>query len=71
MPKYCIEKFESGVQEKRVYWDCTKHRHDANMISTIAQRLGNAYGGTWSVRANSYQSNQSKVPDSAVALDDL
>jgi hypothetical protein len=71
MATYCIEKFESGVQEKKVYWDCAKHRHDANMISEIARRLGNTYGGTWTVRSKSYQSNQSRVPDDAVALGDL
>lgn len=72
MATYCIEKFEDNTgKEKIVYWDCNKHVHNASMITSVKQRLQTAYGGTWNVRANSYQSNKSKVPDKAVALSDL
>lgn len=72
MAKYCIEKFESGLGlEKVIYWRQDKHVHDATFITTIAQRLATRFGGVWSVRANSYRSNQSTVPPSAVDAGDL
>ena len=61
MASYCREKFENTTgTEKWVCWRQDKHVHDATLITTIAQWLGNTQGGTWSVRANSYQSNQQK-----------
>jgi hypothetical protein len=75
MPLYCQEKYEkaSTGDEKIVYWQATKHTHDAGMITEVKRRLGATFGGTWDVRANSYQSNQSKPPSgkNAVDLDDL
>lgn len=72
MATYCVEKFESSTgREQRVYWDCNKHVHNAAMLTSVKQKLQNRYGGTWDVRAGSYQPNQSKVPDNAVALSDL
>ena len=60
MAKYCIEKYESGIHEKKVYWRQDKHVHDATMITDIEQWLDQTYPQTtpWTVRANSYQSNQ-------------
>ena len=62
MPKYCIEKFESGSNEVKVYWKQNKHVHDATLITAIEKALGKEKGGKWKVRANSYQSNQSSTP---------
>lgn len=67
MAKYCQEKFENERgEEKLVCWRQDKHVHDAGMITAVQQWLATEYGGTWSVRANSYQSNQSSCPDRAV-----
>ena len=65
MAKYCIEKFEAGADERKVYWRQDKHVHDAALITTIKQWLGTHYpvaGSQWDVRANSYRSNQSSPP---------
>ena len=73
MAKYCIEKFERSDtgKEQIVYWRQDKHVHDATLITTIEKGLSATYQGTWSVRANSYRSNQSNYPESAVDLQDL
>ncbi|MBO6867619.1 MAG: hypothetical protein VXZ18_16175 [Pseudomonadota bacterium] len=62
MAKYCIEKFESGMQEKKVYWRQDKHVHNAALITQIEIWLGQNYPQptAWTVRANSYQSNQNE-----------
>jgi hypothetical protein len=61
MPKYNVEKFEnSSGKEKLVYWNGTKHRHDAALISKIEKWLGTTEHGTWTVRQNSFQSNQNE-----------
>ena len=40
MPKYCIENFENAVGEKmKVYWEQTKHIHNAAFITTIKQKF--------------------------------
>lgn len=67
MPKYCVEKFENTTgAEKKVYWRQDKHVHNAAMITGVKQWLGQQYGGTWDVRANSYESNQSNTPINGV-----
>lgn len=67
MASYCREKFENTAgQEKVVCWRQDKHVHDAAFITTLKQWLGNQFGGTWDVRANSYQSNQSNCPPNSV-----
>lgn len=72
MAKYCTEKFENtSGSEKKVCWRQDKHVHDATLITTIEQKLGTAYGGTWSVRANSYQSNLQSCPTGSVDYDSL
>lgn len=57
-----IQNFErdNGVLIK-VAWDCTKHNHtrDVGMIGLIETALKAKKGGTWSVRINSYQSDNS------------
>ena len=59
MPKYNVEKYEnSSGKEIIVYWDGSKHRHEGALITKIEKWLGTTKGGTWSVRARSYQSNQ-------------
>lgn len=63
MATYCNEKFEDTTgKEKIVCWRQDKHVHNAALITTLAQWLGTQLGGTWSVRANSYQSGQQKCP---------
>lgn len=78
MPKYDIEKFENGnipnppagVNERKVYWQANKHFHNAALISTIAKWLDVEYPPAgWTVRANSYQSNQSSPPNDATAVE--
>jgi hypothetical protein len=70
MAKYCQEKFENTTGAERiVYWRQDKHVHDARMIGAIQRALEAALGGTWSVRANSYQSNQQRAPDNGVEWD--
>jgi hypothetical protein len=64
------EKFESGANEKIVNVDTAKHRHEAALITQIEKALGTKFGGTWKVRANSYQASLSKNPN-AVTLKDL
>ncbi|MFY2563162.1 hypothetical protein ACN469_36540 [Corallococcus terminator] len=61
MPKYCREKFENTTTGAEVWvcWQQDKHVHDATLITTIAQWLGTNQGGSWQVRVNTYQSNQS------------
>jgi hypothetical protein len=73
MATYAKQKFEKGAEEKIVYWRQDKHVHNANLISEIARRLGVTYGGTWTVRVNSYESGISKEPTGAnvVELKDL
>ena len=73
MAKYCTEKFENNKTgtEVIVCWRQDKHVHDATLITTIAKKLGTSKGGTWSVRVNSYRSNQSSCPAKAVEYDDL
>jgi len=67
MAKYCVEKFESDTgEEKIVCWKQNKHVHDATLIKTIQKKLETKYAGTWSVRANSYRSNQSRCPENSV-----
>lgn len=60
MAKYCIEKFEAGAEERKVYWRQDKHVHDASMITDIEKWLDETdpQSVSWTVRANSYQSNQ-------------
>ena len=62
MAKYNTQKFEAGAQERRVFWRQDKHHHDATVITAIAQWLDRTYpqpnGVKWTVRANSYRSNQ-------------
>lgn len=62
MAKYCTEKFENTTTgaEILVYWRQDKHVHNAAMITSIKQWLGQNHGGTWDVRANSFQSNQNE-----------
>jgi len=67
MPKYAQEKFEKGAQEKIVYWEATKHVHNAAMVTTVARWLDGQFGTTWTVRANSYQSNLS-IPNPKAVL---
>ncbi|WDU63101.1 hypothetical protein LRS56_00450 [Pseudomonas poae] len=68
MASYCQEKFESNTgAEKRVCWRQDKHVHNAALITTIAIWLGNQYGGTWTVRAGSYESNKSSCGKDAVS----
>ncbi len=63
MATYCIEKFENGAREMRVYWKCNKHVHDATLITAIARWLDRDYAPAgWTVRRNSYQSGQSSAP---------
>lgn len=65
------EKFESNSgAEKIVYCDTKKHRHEAALITQIAIALGTTYGGTWSVRANSYKTADS-CPMNAVTFDEI
>lgn len=73
MASYCQEKYEDPTAgtEVIVYWVQNKHVHDASMISKIAARLGEVHGGVWSVRASSYQSNQSSPPVNGVDLKEL
>jgi hypothetical protein len=72
MPKYCAEKFENQTgQEIIVCWKQNKHVHDGSLITTIAQRLATSRGGTWTVRVNSYRSNQSSCPANSVEYDEL
>lgn len=72
MAKYCVEKFEANTgQEKVICWRQDKHVHDASLITTIEQKLQATYGGAWSVRANSYRSNQQSCPANSVDYDDL
>lgn len=70
MAKYCQEKFErtSDGKEIIVCWRQDKHVHDATLITTIEQRLGQEQGGQWQVRANSYKSNLQSCPTNAVEL---
>jgi len=71
MAKYCIEKFErDNGQELSVCWRQDKHVHNATLITTIETTLQANRGGTWSVRANSYRSNQSNCGN-ATCYDDL
>jgi hypothetical protein len=58
MAKYCTEKFESGTKEKIVYWRQDKHVHNAALIKSVERWLGGQFGGTWTVRANSFRSAQ-------------
>ena len=62
MASYCTEKFEntSTGKEVLVYWRQDKHEHNASMITGVKQWLANQHGGTWEVRANSFQSNQNE-----------
>jgi hypothetical protein len=70
MAKYCIEKFENGTREMKVYWDCPKHEHNAGMITAVAQWLDqNQPPAGWTVRANSFQSNQSAAPTGSGAIE--
>lgn len=70
MASYCIEKFENGALEARVYWKCNKHVHDAQLITAIAAWLDLTQPPAgWTVRANSYQSNQSSPPTGANAVE--
>lgn len=69
MPKYCIENFENADGAKmKVYWEQTKHVHDAGFITTIKKRLGAKFGGNWEVNINSYQANQPR-PTNPNAID--
>jgi hypothetical protein len=52
------EKFESGANEKWVVVNTAKHRHEAALIKKIEVGLGRKFGGTWTVRANSYTTKQ-------------
>lgn len=74
MAKFCQEKFESTTgAEVIVCWRQDRHVHDASTITTIEKKLddNDDYPGTWTVRANSYRSNQSSCPEKAVCWDDL
>ena len=71
MAKYCQEKFEredTGA-EQSVCWRQDKHVHDAAMITAVEKWLGQQQGGTWSVRANSYQSNLQSCSVNALEYD--
>jgi hypothetical protein len=59
---YCQEKFEqTGTgREQLVCWRQDKHVHDASMIGRVQTWLAGQLGGAWTVRANSFMSNQSK-----------
>jgi hypothetical protein len=60
MASYCREKYErTDGQEKVVCWKQNKHVHDGALIVAIEQFLNGQFGGVWTVRANSYQSEQS------------
>ena len=70
MASYCIEKFENGTREMKVYWSCRKHVHNASMITAVARWLDQQYAPAgWTVRAGSYQSNQSTKPVGANAVE--
>lgn len=62
MGKYFIEKFEAGMEERKVHWRQDKHVHDASMITAIEKWLDATVPQPvkWTVRANSYQSNQNE-----------
>ncbi|MEL6142550.1 MAG: hypothetical protein AAFQ37_10945 [Bacteroidota bacterium] len=76
MPKYDAQKFEvntagpGGVPaagtEQIVYWQKSKHHHDATLITQIEIWLGQTKGGTWKVRLRSYQPGLSSPPSRAI-----
>ncbi|MBD9460645.1 hypothetical protein IB241_23420 [Pseudomonas sp. PDM05] len=68
MASYCQEKFtqDGTMTELKVCWRQDKHVHDATLITTIAIWLGTTQGGTWTVRANSYESNKQSCSVGAV-----
>ena len=73
MAKYCIEKFEEhdSGQEYTVCWRQDKHVHDPSFITDIEIKLQIKFGGTWSVRVNSYRANQSSCGSNSLEYDDL
>jgi hypothetical protein len=57
-------------EEKIVYCDTDKHRHEAPLISKIEAALGAHYHGKWKVRVNSYKV-VTKCPTGAITLKEL
>jgi hypothetical protein len=65
------EKFENNTgKEQIVFCGTKKHRHEAALITQIAIALGRTYGGTWTVRANSYRVTDT-CPPKAVTFDEI